>query len=314
VVYDEKRGEIMTILKTNDLRKIYKKTHALDGVNLTIEQGDIYGFIGKNGAGKTTLIRLITGVAEATSGSFSLFGETDPKRLVKARSRIAAVVESTALHMNLSAYDNLKLQCILLGIPQPHDVVIKQTLDKVDLASLLVEKKKKAKNFSLGMRQRLGIAMALINQPEFLILDEPNNGLDPEGIRDMRELLLKLNKEEGLTILISSHILSELAKLATRYGFIDKGKLLKEITSADLNRESRQATVLTLNQAMKDSSLFSQAGLKDFELQGVQLKIFGTQSTNQYLSILTKANIEVIQINKEVDDLEAFFMNMIGGQ
>jgi ABC-2 type transport system ATP-binding protein len=125
---------------------------------------------------------------------------------------------------------------------------------------------------------------------------------------------VKLNKEEGLTILISSHILSELAKLATRYGFIDKGKLLKEITSADLNRESRQATVLILNQPIQDPNLFTLSGLKDFDLQGVQLKIFGNQSTNQYLSILTKAGIEVMQINKEADDLEAFFMNMIGGQ
>ncbi len=304
----------MNILQTFDLKKTYRRTHALDGVNITIQKGDIYGFIGKNGAGKTTLIRLITGVAEPTSGSFSLFGERTPLANIRARKRIAAVVESPALHMNLSAYENLKLQCILLGIAQPHQKVIEEVLTKVDLLSLLVEKKKKAKNFSLGMRQRLGIAMALISNPEFLILDEPNNGLDPEGIRDMRELLLRLNKEDGLTILVSSHILSELAKLATRYGFIDKGKVLRELSASELNRESRQATVLSLSKPLLSEAGLKEAGLKDYELSGSTLKIFGTQSTNKYLAVLAQADIEVMNITKEADDLETFFMSMIGGK
>ena len=304
----------MSILTTTNLRKIYRKTAALDGVNLTIEKGDIYGFIGKNGAGKTTLIRLITGVAEPTSGSFSLFNQTERKAIIRARSRLAAVVESPALHMNLSAYDNLKLQCILLGMPQPHDAVIQSVLTKVDLLNLLVEKKKKAKNFSLGMRQRLGIAMALISQPEFLILDEPNNGLDPEGIRDLRNLLIKLNQTEGLTMLISSHMLTELAKLATRYGFIDRGKLLREITVAELQRESRQATVLTLASNQFQTEPLVRQGLKDFALQGTILKIFGTQSMQPYLNELGNQHIELLQMNKEADDLEAFFMKIIGGK
>lgn len=304
----------MTILQTHDLRKIYRRTKALDGVNLTIQKGDIYGFIGKNGAGKTTLIRLITGVAEPTSGSFTLFGESTPKGIIQARRNMAAVVESPALHMNLSAYDNLKLQCVLLGIKEDHRQVIQRTLEKVDLASLLVEKKKKAKNFSLGMRQRLGIAMALISNPSFLLLDEPNNGLDPEGIRDMRHLLLKLNQQEGLTILVSSHILSELSKLATRYGFIDKGKLLKEISQEELMRSSRQATVLILDKDVTQPAAFVNAGLKDYELQGKMLKIFGLQPTNPYLSILMGMQIEVVSITKEAEDLESFFMQMIGGK
>ena len=273
----------MDILTTNDLSKTYRKTKALDHVNLTIQKGDIYGFIGKNGAGKTTLIRTITGVAEPTSGSFSLFGETDPLKVIRARKRIAAVVESPALHMNLSAYENLKLQCILLNKEKPHHTIISNVLKKVELESLLVERKKKAKNFSLGMRQRLGIAMALISDPEFLILDEPNNGLDPEGIRDMRELLLKLNKEEGLTILVSSHILTELAKLATRYGFIDHGKLLKEIYASELNQASRQATVLTLSKTRGLQSKLSEKGLKDFDVTETTLRIIGTQPTNPYI-------------------------------
>lgn len=304
----------MEILKTINLTKLYRKTRALDGVNLTIQKGDIYGFIGKNGAGKTTLIRVIAGIAEPTKGSFALFGETEPKKVVRARKKMAAVVESPALHLNLSAYENLKLQCILLGIKENHHLVIQNVLKKVDLEKLLIEKKKKAKNFSLGMRQRLGIAMALISNPTFLILDEPNNGLDPEGIRDLRNLLLKLNQEEGLTMLISSHMLTELSKLATRYGFIDHGKLLREITADQLQKESRQATVLSLANSSFNLEPLNKQGLKDFELRGAQLKIYGQQPIQPYLNELLKQNIELIQMNKESDDLEAFFMKMIGGK
>jgi ABC-2 type transport system ATP-binding protein len=303
----------MEILKTSGLTKRYRKTMALHDVNLTIHRGDIYGFIGKNGAGKTTLIRVIAGIAEPTRGSFSLFGESSTMGIVRARKKLAAVVESPALHMNLSAYDNLKLQCILLGIEQSHETVIQSVLQKVDLERLLIERKKKAKNFSLGMRQRLGIAMALISKPEFLILDEPNNGLDPEGIRDLRTLLLKLNKEEGLTMLISSHMLSELSKLATRYGFIDHGRLLKEITLDELNKQSRQATVLTLNQPTFQIKGLEEKGLKDFSFLNQTLKIHGAQSPQPYLLEIARQGLEVLNMSKESDDLEAFFMQMIEG-
>jgi ABC-2 type transport system ATP-binding protein len=304
----------MDILKTNALSKTYRKTKALDGINITIHQGDIYGFIGKNGAGKTTLIRVIAGIAEPTSGSFSLFGESKPSSIIKARRRMAAVVESPALHLNLSAYDNLKLQCILLGIQENHDGVIRDVLKQVDLEKLLIERKKKSKNFSLGMRQRLGIAMALISKPQFLILDEPNNGLDPEGIRDLRQLLLKLNQEQGLTMLISSHMLTELSKLATRYGFIDRGKLLREINVEELKKESRQATILQLSSSKLKIDELNAAGLKDFELIGSNLRIYGQQSLQPYLNELLKQHIELVNMQKESDDLEAFFMNMIGGK
>jgi len=304
----------MDILKTNALSKTYRKTKALDGINITIHQGDIYGFIGKNGAGKTTLIRVIAGIAEPTSGSFTLFGESKPSGIIKARRRMAAVVESPALHLNLSAYDNLKLQCILLGIQENHDGVIRDVLKQVDLEKLLIERKKKSKNFSLGMRQRLGIAMALISKPQFLILDEPNNGLDPEGIRDLRQLLLKLNQEQGLTMLISSHMLTELSKLATRYGFIDRGKLLREINVEELKKESRQATILQLSSSKLKIDELNAAGLKDFELIGSNLRIYGQQSLQPYLNELLKQHIELVNMQKESDDLEAFFMNMIGGK
>ena len=304
----------MNILTTNALSKTYRKTKALDAINVTIHQGDIYGFIGKNGAGKTTLIRVIAGIAEPTSGSFNLFGESSIKNIVRARRNMAAVVESPALHLNLSAYDNLKLQCILLGIQDNHDAVIRDVLTQVDLEKLLIERKKKAKNFSLGMRQRLGIAMALISKPKFLILDEPNNGLDPEGIRDLRQLLLRLNQEQGLTMLISSHMLTELSKLATRYGFIDRGKLLREITAAELQKESRQATILQLGSSDFQVNPLHGIGLKDFELVGTNLRIYGQQSLQPYLNELVKQKVELVNMQKESDDLEAFFMNMIGGK
>ena len=303
----------MEILKTLALTKRYRKTIALDEVNITINKGDIYGFIGKNGAGKTTLIRVIAGIAEPTSGSFSLFGETNPLKISRVRRRMAAVVESPALHLNLSAYNNLKLQCILLGLPQPHDKRIEAVLAKVDLATLLIDKKKKARNFSLGMRQRLGIAMALLSKPEFLILDEPNNGLDPEGIRDLRNLLLKLNQEEGLTLLISSHMLTELAKLATRYGFIDRGKVLKEISAETLLKESKQVTVLTLNKLTLQDRPIRDQGLKDFTVAGNQLMIEGSQSVNPYLLAISAQGLEVMSMTKQAEDLEAFFMQMIQG-
>jgi ABC-2 type transport system ATP-binding protein len=186
-------------------------------------------------------------------------------------------------------------------------------LEKVALTNLLIERRKKAKNFSLGMRQRLGIAMALIANPEFLILDEPNNGLDPEGIRDLRTLLLKLNKEEGLTLLISSHMLTELAKLATRYGFIDHGKLMKEISAETLAKESRQATVITLNQPLAQDA-FKLKGLQDYAINGTVLKIYGSQPLQPYLMTIAEQGKEVVQLNKEADDLEAFFMQMIEGK
>jgi ABC-2 type transport system ATP-binding protein len=257
---------------------------------------------------------VIAGIAEPTSGSFNLFGESTIKNIVKARKDMAAVVESPALHLNLSAYENLKLQCILLGIQDNHDAVIRDVLTQVDLEKLLIERKKKAKNFSLGMRQRLGIAMALISKPKFLILDEPNNGLDPEGIRDLRQLLLRLNQEQGLTMLISSHMLTELSKLATRYGFIDRGKLLREITAAELQKESRQATILQLGSGDFQVNPLHAIGLKDFELVGTNLRIYGQQSIQPYLNELVKQKVELVNMQKESDDLEAFFMNMIGGK
>jgi ABC-2 type transport system ATP-binding protein len=301
----------MYILETKNLCKYYRKTHALEHVDMTIEKGDIYGFVGKNGAGKTTLIRIITGVAEPTSGTYALFGESEPRKRTRVRARMAAVVESPALHMGLTAFENLELQCTLLGINKDVKQFVENLLEKVGLSSLLVSKRKKVKNFSLGMKQRLGIAMAMISNPEFLVLDEPNNGLDPEGIRDMRELLLKLNHEDGITILISSHILSELSKLATRYGFIEKGKIVKEITAEELARVSRKATLIRVDKPSVAHTLLTESGYKNIELLKDAVTIPETVAVSKIVTLLAKGDVEVINIQEQNEDLEQYFMEII---
>ncbi|MBR6483649.1 MAG: ATP-binding cassette domain-containing protein, partial [Clostridiales bacterium] len=198
------------VMETKGITKKYKHTLALDNVALKLEKGKIYGFIGQNGAGKTTLIRLITGLSFPTGGEISLWGKTGEKELQEQRKRIGSLIEGPALYPYMTAYQNMETQRIQRGIPDKS--IIDKTLKLVGLEDT---GKKKVRNFSLGMKQRLGIAVALLNTPEFLILDEPINGLDPSGIVDVRNLIKKLNKEYGMTILISSHILEELYNTAT---------------------------------------------------------------------------------------------------
>lgn len=214
------------ILQTKNLTKKYGNKIVVDHVSMTICKGDIYGFIGKNGAGKTTLIRMVCGLAKPTIGNLSLFGSD---HLVENRAKLGTVIESPALFPNMTARENLIVQCKLQNITD-----LRKIDEILELVGLHDTNKKKAKNFSLGMRQRLAIAIALIGEPELLILDEPTNGLDPEGIKEIRELIVHLNQARGLTVLISSHILGELSKFATRYGIIHKGKLIEELTEEDL--------------------------------------------------------------------------------
>ena len=214
------------VLKTSQLTKTYSSKQVVKELSMTIQQGDIYGFIGKNGAGKTTLIRMIAGLATPSSGSIELFGSSD---LVKERAKIGTVIESPALFPNMTARENLITHCRIANVKDLR--VVDETLELVGLSNT---GKKKAKNFSLGMRQRLAIAIALIGDPEFLILDEPTNGLDPEGIKDIRAIFLNLNQKKHITVLISSHILSELSKFATRYGIIHNGSLIEEFTEEEL--------------------------------------------------------------------------------
>lgn len=213
------------VLTAERLTKKYKGTKALDQLSIHIPRGAIYGLVGRNGAGKTTLIRLICGLQAPTAGSYTLYGVDSRQREIRrGRERMGAVVESPSIYLDMTAEENLKEQCRVLGKPTETNI-----LDLLRLVGLEETGKKRAKDFSLGMRQRLGIAVALAGKPDFLILDEPVNGLDPQGIIEMRELIHALNRERGITILISSHILDELSRLATHYGFIEGGRMLREV-------------------------------------------------------------------------------------
>ena len=239
----------VTVFEAINITKKYRNTLALNQVSMSVMQGDIYGFIGENGAGKTTMIRLLTGLAEPTTGKIALFGESN-KELAKQRERIGCIIESPSLYLDMTAYENLEVQRLQRGIPG------KGCIDNaLALVGLKDTGKKKAKDFSLGMRQRLALAIALLGNPEFLVLDEPINGLDPTGIIELRNLLKRLNKERGITILISSHILTELHQLANRYGILHEGKLLQEITATELDKRCKKHLLLQVNDVAAASVL-----------------------------------------------------------
>ena len=300
------------VLQTYNLSKQYKNHLVLDKVNINIEQGDIYGFVGENGSGKTTIIRLITGLISANGGHFELFGtkSTSPD-ILQARTKVGAIVETPSIYLNMSAADNLKMQNCILG--SKDDEKIKEVLAEVGLADLYNDKKT-AGNFSLGMRQRLGIAMALLGEPQFIILDEPMNGLDPAGIVEIRELILKLNQERGITFLISSHILTELALVATKYGIISKGKILKEISADDLKKECSKVTSIET----KDKDALVELLTKEFDAESLALtpngmKIYGQVDLNDLLGKLITADIELSAINSSETNIEDYYLSVIGG-
>lgn len=238
------------VLRSHHLSKVYKTDYALNRVNMSIKKGAIYGFIGQNGAGKSTLIRIVSGLASPTNGSIELFGKRDAQDLSEARKRIGSIIESPALYPDMTARENLETHRLLRGIPGKS--CIEKTLT---LVSLQNTGRKKAKNFSLGMKQRLVLAIALLGDPEFLILDEPTNGLDPMGVVEMRELLKKLNRENGITILISSHILSELHLLASHFGIIHKGELLEQLSAAELHEKCQHYLHIKVDDAGKAAAV-----------------------------------------------------------
>lgn len=299
------------VLRTNNLSKKYKEDFALNNVNLEIKKGEIYGFIGQNGAGKTTLLRIVTGLSFPTKGNVELFGEGSEKGLIQSIKRIGAVIENPALFPNMSAYENLELHRLQKGIPN------KKCTDKtLELVGLQSTGRKKAMNFSLGMKQRLGIAIALLSDPEFLILDEPTNGLDPMGIVELRELIKRLNREKEMTVLISSHILSELHQVATRYGIIHKGKLLEQITSAELNEKCRQYLRIKVDNPSKGATVLeAELGATDFEVMpDGTIKLYSHLNDIQKVSMaITKNNLIIEHFSQMGDDLESYFTKLVGG-
>ena len=299
------------VLKTYNITKKYGEQLAVDNVNMTIKKGDIYGFIGQNGAGKTTLIRLITGLIHKSGGEIELLGANEENELNKARTMVGSLIETPSFYTNMTARENLEVSRLVRNIPG------KKCIDEVlELVGLKDVEKKKVKNFSLGMRQRLGIANALMGNPKLLILDEPINGLDPMGIVEIRELLKKINKEKDMTILISSHILSELSELATTYGIISNGKLIEEITAKQLSKKCRQYIDLKVDNTARAVILLErELGISDYEvLEDSNIKVFSNlDNVGEINSLLSRSGIIVESISVKGENLEEYFMNKVGG-
>ena len=299
------------VLKTYNITKKYGEQLAVDNVNMTIKKGDIYGFIGQNGAGKTTLIRLITGLIHKSGGEIELLGANEENEVNKARTMVGSLIETPSFYTNMTARENLEVSRLVRNIPG------KKCIDEVlELVGLKDVEKKKVKNFSLGMRQRLGIANALMGNPKLLILDEPINGLDPMGIVEIRELLKKINKEKDMTILISSHILSELSELATTYGIISNGKLIEEITAKQLSKKCRQYIDLKVDNTARAVILLErELGISDYEvLEDSNIKVFSNlDNVGEINSLLSRSGIIVESISVKGENLEEYFMNKVGG-
>ncbi|MBM7565918.1 ATP-binding cassette domain-containing protein [Paenibacillus sacheonensis] len=299
------------VLRTQQLTKRYKTQSALDRVDMTVRKGTIYGFIGQNGAGKSTLMKLVTGLAFPTSGSIELFGATGGAELNLARKRMGVAIENPALYPQLTAAENLEAHRLQQGIPGKES--LKRTLDLIGLSGT---GRKKTKNFSLGMKQRLALGVALLGEPEFLILDEPTNGLDPMGVVEMRELLTRLNREMGITILISSHILSELHLLATHYGIIHKGKLLEELTSRELQERCRQFIHIKVNVPERAAAVLErELATTEFEVtaDGVIRLYAHLDRPADVSSALVAGGLALEQFMPMGEDLESYFASRIGG-
>lgn len=294
------------ILKTKSLTKYFGHKIAVDNVSMNISKGDIYGLIGKNGAGKTTLMRMILSLAFPTSGEIELFGGED---FSTSGKKIGSLIETPAFYKNCSAYENLKRFAILYGAD---DSNILELLELVDLADA---GQKKAGQFSLGMKQRLGIAISLLSNPEFVILDEPVNGLDPEGMADIRGLIQKLNSEKGITFLISSHLLEELSKTVTRFGIIDRGKLIEEIDATELNEKCRHKLIIKTDTPEKASEILREMGINEFDVTKDSIIMYTHINKGAILNrALTQNGIFVSGIEIQSDGIEQYFLERIGKQ
>ncbi len=296
------------ILQTYDLEKKYKNFKAVNNLNMHIEKGAIYGLIGKNGAGKTTLIRVICGLQKPTSGTYSIYDiSNEDKRIIKIRKKIGAIIETPSIYLDMTAEDNLKEQYKIIGIPCNN---LKEILKFVGLNEV---GKKKAKNFSLGMRQRLGIAISLVGSPDLLILDEPINGLDPEGIIEIRELIMKLNKYKGITVLISSHYLDELSKIATHYGFMDKGKIIKEINKKELEQDCKKRIEISVTNIKECEEYLKECNYSYEIISDRVINIYEKINISELVLSLSNRNCIVDEIHEQEETLENYYINLIGG-
>lgn len=298
------------VLETNAVTKRYRSFTALNGLTMRIPKGSVYGFVGRNGAGKTTLIRIICGLQEPTDGSYTLYGVKNTESAVlRSRRRMGAVVESPAIYLGMTAKENIRQQYNVLGIPSDEGAE-----ELLRLVGLDKTGSKTARNFSLGMRQRLGIAVALAGNPDFLVLDEPTNGLDPQGIIEMRELILKLNREQGITVLISSHILDELSRLATHYGFIDNGRMVREMSAEELEACCRKCIRMEVSDTKTLARVLVSMNAEYRISDEHHADVYAEIPVTSLVSALAKENCTVKNIKEHDESLESFYMNLVGGE
>ena len=299
----------MSVIQTTGLSKRYRDKWAVDHLDLRVEQGDIYGFIGQNGAGKSTTLKLLCGLARPTQGEALIFGK--PIRDSVARRRVGTLIEQPGLYPDLSGRENLRLYAALLGLDSPE----RQVDGILETVGLTPGEKKPVKHYSMGMKQRLGVGLALLGGPDLLLLDEPINGLDPEGIREMRELLLRLNRERGLTILVSSHILGELSKIATRYGIIQEGRMVEQISAGELQQKCTDYLHLRADQPQKAAALLErELHLSRWEMRPEgEIRIYEAADARAVGQILAQAGIAVEEMGLHRQDLESYFLERMGG-
>ena len=297
------------ILEAKNIEKKYGHFKALDNLNMHIPKGAIYGLIGKNGAGKTTLIRLLCGLQRPTSGEYTLYGTlNNSRKIAEERKRVGGIVETPSICLDMTAEDNLKEQYKIIGLPSYDNLQ-----EILELVRLNNTGKKTAKHFSLGMKQRLGLAISLVGNPDLLILDEPINGLDPEGIIEIRELILRLNKEKGITFLISSHYLDELSKIATFYGIIDKGKIIKEIDKDELEQNFRTRTQINVSNLKECVKYLEEKNFTYKVISDSIVDIYEKINVSELVIALSKRNCIVNDYQEKGESLENYYLNLIGG-
>lgn len=298
------------VIQTNKVTKLYGKNRVIHNVFMKVPKGAVYGLVGQNGAGKTTLMKMITGLAEVSSGEVILFGEKD-KRVSLSQRRIGLLIENPGIYGGMTAYENLKVKAIGMGVYRHQDI-----LDILELVGLKDTGKKKAKHFSLGMKQRLGLGLALIGSPDILILDEPINGLDPQGIVEMRHLIERLNKERRITILISSHILEELYKIVSNIGIIHKGELLLELTKQEVMERCKRKLVIRTNEADKATVVLEKMNIGEYTVaDNDTIYVYeGFDRISEINMNLAKQGILIREFKVDNENLEEFFMNVIQGE
>lgn len=297
------------LLCTNSLTKQYGRHKAVNSVNVHIRQGDIYGLIGRNGAGKTTLLKMISGLASPTEGDFTLFGKTG-EEAYRYLSRVGTLIESPGIYPNMTAADNLKLKCLAMGVRKENE--IEELLDIVGLSDA---GKKKVKNFSMGMKQRLGIALALVGDPDLVVLDEPINGLDPQGIAEIRDTLFRLNSERNITLIISSHILEELSKIATHYGIIHDGVLIQELTREELLERCSERIELKTDDTRGACTVLDEMGITRYKVVDPDtIHIFERLNDSGEITFsLAQHRIKTLGITVKNEELEDYYLNLTGG-